>query len=363
MALVFTSGTTGLPKGAVFAGRQLAFITQVDTGMRWGGGGARAGRRPAWRTSGPTTKLPGSLMRGGTTYLVERWRAGDAPAHDRRAPHVVAGRHPHPAGADAAPPRLRAHRPQLGPGGGDRRRPGHARRSSPRSATGCGARWPCATPAPRPAPAWAPASPIPPEDAEVSVGRVASRHRAGPARPRHRRPTSRPGEVGEVCLRSPAVMTGYWRDPEATAAAFWPDGFVRTGDLGHLDDAGPAAPGGPGQGDVRAGRLQRLPDGGGGGAGRPSRRGRGGGGVATRRRHGRGGRGRGRTRSTRPDPRRSTTCGPSPAADWPTTSCPSSSLVVDELPLTPMEKVDKRALQARIRTAAGPGSGSTPVGG
>ena len=46
------------------------------------------------------------------------------------------------------------------------------------------------------------------------------------------------GEVGEVCLRSPAVMSGYWRDPEATAAAFTADGFVRTGDLGWVDDRG-----------------------------------------------------------------------------------------------------------------------------
>ena len=46
------------------------------------------------------------------------------------------------------------------------------------------------------------------------------------------------GEVGEVCLRSPAVMSGYWRDPEQTAAAFTPDGFVRTGDLGWIDDRG-----------------------------------------------------------------------------------------------------------------------------
>jgi acyl-CoA synthetase (AMP-forming)/AMP-acid ligase II len=46
------------------------------------------------------------------------------------------------------------------------------------------------------------------------------------------------GEVGEVCLRSPGVMAGYWRAPELTAAAITPDGFVRTGDLGWIDDAG-----------------------------------------------------------------------------------------------------------------------------
>ncbi len=42
--------------------------------------------------------------------------------------------------------------------------------------------------------------------------------------------------VGEVCLRSPAVMSGYWHDPDQTAAAYTADGFVRTGDLGWIDD-------------------------------------------------------------------------------------------------------------------------------
>jgi acyl-CoA synthetase (AMP-forming)/AMP-acid ligase II len=46
------------------------------------------------------------------------------------------------------------------------------------------------------------------------------------------------GEVGRVCIKSPAVMSGYWRDPEATRTAFTDEGFVRTGDLGWVDDRG-----------------------------------------------------------------------------------------------------------------------------
>lgn len=45
-------------------------------------------------------------------------------------------------------------------------------------------------------------------------------------------------EVGEVLLRGPTVMAGYLDDPEATAAALSPDGWLRTGDLGTVDDQG-----------------------------------------------------------------------------------------------------------------------------
>ncbi len=40
-----------------------------------------------------------------------------------------------------------------------------------------------------------------------------------------------PGEVGELELRNPAVMKGYWGMPEETAAVLGPDGWLRTGDL------------------------------------------------------------------------------------------------------------------------------------
>jgi acyl-CoA synthetase (AMP-forming)/AMP-acid ligase II len=46
------------------------------------------------------------------------------------------------------------------------------------------------------------------------------------------------GGVGEVLVRSRAVMRGYWRDPDKTSEVIDADGWVHTGDLGRLDAAG-----------------------------------------------------------------------------------------------------------------------------
>ncbi len=44
------------------------------------------------------------------------------------------------------------------------------------------------------------------------------------------------GQVGEVCIRSVANFRGYWKNEEATKAAFTDTGYFRTGDLGYLDE-------------------------------------------------------------------------------------------------------------------------------
>jgi acyl-CoA synthetase (AMP-forming)/AMP-acid ligase II len=47
-----------------------------------------------------------------------------------------------------------------------------------------------------------------------------------------------PGETGEILLRGPSIMSRYLDDPVATEAALSPDGWLRTGDLGVLTEAG-----------------------------------------------------------------------------------------------------------------------------
>jgi len=68
-----------------------------------------------------------------------------------------------------------------------------------------------------------------------------------------------PGTVGELLARGPGVTRGYYNKPDATAAAFDPEGWLRTGDLGRIDDDGYVSLVGRTKESYRCGGEQVLP--------------------------------------------------------------------------------------------------------
>ena len=234
VAIIFTSGTTGTPRGALYCNRQLDFITRTDVGDSWDGG-TRSFTGTSFAHLGFMTKLAGNLRRGGTSFIMTRWRAFDALALVERERMVtVAGvptqlalmlRHPECDGFDLTSVHY------LVVGGGPVT-PGLAEEARARFDARLATRYSCT----EAGIGLGTAFDDPDEDAVVSVGRPHASVELAVLDDHERRVPD--GDVGEVCLRSPAVMSGYWRDPDATRAAFTSAGFIRTGDLGWIDAEG-----------------------------------------------------------------------------------------------------------------------------
>jgi len=234
VAIVLTSGTTGRPRGAEFRFRQLAAITAADVGDTWGGGGPMLASTQ-FAHIGFMTKLAWYLRLRTTQLLIDRWRASTVldqieahrvPSLGGVAPQIaLLLREPDfdqrdldcvqtiIVGAAPSPPALvHEARERFG-----------AAYSIRYSSTECGGV------------GTGTAFDAPDSEALYTVGRprppveLAIRDGDGRVVP--------DGEVGEVCLRSPCVMAGYWNDPEATATALR-DGWLFSGDLGYVDESG-----------------------------------------------------------------------------------------------------------------------------
>ncbi|MFM7063151.1 MAG: class I adenylate-forming enzyme family protein, partial [Actinomycetes bacterium] len=234
-----TSGTTGRPKGALFRVGQLQAVARIDLGDdaldRWDGGSPMLASTE-FAHVGMVGKFPWYFRLGATLVVMERWRPDEAlrlvaehrmPVLGVVAPQlalmlrspladeldlscvqtVIAGGAPSPpALVKDAVARLGCH---------------YSIRYSSTESGGVG----LATPA---------------DADERQATRTVGRPRPG-VEARVVDEDGRelgPDEVGELQLRSPATMVGYWNDPDATSATLTPDGWLRTGDLATVDPTG-----------------------------------------------------------------------------------------------------------------------------
>lgn len=233
VAICFTSGTTGEPKGALFRTRQLEAIFAMDAGGAWGGGVPTI-LGTQFAHIGAMTKVPWLLAGGANLHVMKKWRAAEVLrlTAEYRMPALNAG----PTQVALMLRQdldqydlscVRAIIAGTGPSSpaiiNEARERFHCGYSVRYSSTECGGV------------GLATALDAPDEEALYTVGRP----RPGvDAKVADDTGTALPdGEIGELWLRSPAVMSEYWRNPAATSETLV-GGWLRSGDLGFVDERG-----------------------------------------------------------------------------------------------------------------------------
>ncbi|MGP3948911.1 class I adenylate-forming enzyme family protein [Streptomyces sp. 7N604] len=236
----YTSGTSGTPKGAMNTHGNIAYNAERQhTGLDLPEGSTYFALAPLFHITGMVCELSACIVSAGTLALAYRFEPGvvlDAFAEHRPAYTVgpstaFMALAAHPActpdhfssfriissgGAPVPPALVEKFRADFGP----YLRNGYG-------LTECTA--PCAFVPP------GKEAPVDPESGTLSVGLP------GPdtvVRIVDEKGEDVPfGEQGEIAVRGPMVVPGYWRLPEASAAAL-PDGELRTGDIGFMDENG-----------------------------------------------------------------------------------------------------------------------------
>ena len=245
--ILFTSGSTGSSKGAVsthravttgaytYAASLITLRRILESEGRPPGPPRTLVSVPLFHVTGEVPVMLNSFVIGRGMVLMPRWDAGEAlrliekerityfvgvptmslelmhhPDHDRydlsSLTDIAAGGAPRPvAHVKRLQETFRGAQPALGYG------------LTETNAVGCGNIW--QNYAAKPASTGRPHRPM----VELAILGDGDRH-------------LRVGETGEIAIRSAANIRGYWRDPAATAAACTSDGYIRTGDVGYLDE-------------------------------------------------------------------------------------------------------------------------------
>ena len=235
VAVVFTSGTTGVPKGATFTNQILADIAVVDTGNGWGEG-APITSNTQMAHIGVMGKVPAQFAVGTTLHVIDRWSATavlDAvsryrmPAVGGVAPQIALMlRHPEFDRYDFSSIKLIVT-------GGAPSPPNVIEEACQRFGADWTQRYACTEAGGIGTFTWIDA---PVDEMLYTVGRPRPGIEVEVRDPDSDQPVAA-GTVGEVCFRSPTVMAGYWRNPAATAETLR-GGWLHTGDQGWLDDTG-----------------------------------------------------------------------------------------------------------------------------